>query len=128
MVPNIDNKINIFLKIIKKIVDPPPPPFVAKADTIATEHYFTPYYAHALVSIQSNNTGPRVKVTNSITIDPQQVGLLYLGIPPAATEIHVFAAFKNSSLITVGQICGDVCQAIFTKNHFKSCILTKHQS
>ena len=42
-----------------------------------------------------------------------QVGHIPLALPPATTETHVFAAFKNASLISVGQLCYDGCQVIF---------------
>ena len=48
-------------------------------------------------------------------MDPEQVGHLTLTLPPAAEETHVFSAFQNASLISVGQLCDDDCQAIFNK-------------
>ena len=63
--------------------------------------------------------GPRVRLPENITMVPEQVSQLPLALPPTATETHVFLAFKNASLISVGQICNDDCQAILTKNHFK---------
>ena len=58
-------------------------------------------------------------------MDPEQVGHLPLALPPAATETPVFSVLKNESLISVGQLCDDVCQAIFNKNPFKSWIKIK---
>ena len=52
-------------------------------------------------------------------MDPEQVGCLHLALPPAATETHVFSEFQNSSLISVGQLCDDDCQAVLKKKNFK---------
>ena len=48
-------------------------------------------------------------------MDPEQVVHLPLALPPAAIEIHVFSALQNESLISVGQLFDDDCQAIFNK-------------
>ena len=48
-------------------------------------------------------------------MDPEKGGHLPLKLTPAATETNVFSAFQNASLISVGQICDDECQAILNK-------------
>ena len=98
---------------------------MAKADTRATAHYLTPYDSHALVNLQPTTMGPQVRLPDNSTMDPQQVVHLPLSIPPDVTETHVFSESQNASLISIGQLCDDGCQAIFNKNHFKSWILTK---
>ena len=88
---------------------------MATADKVAIADYFTPADSHASVIIHPTSMGPRVRLNDNSTMDPQHVENLPLELPPAATEINVFAALKNSSLISVGQICDDGCQAIFKK-------------
>ena len=72
-------------KTIKIVVDPPPPPIMAKADTGATTHYLALDDAHVLVNIQPTKMGCRVILPDNITMDPQQVGHLPLALPPDAT-------------------------------------------
>ena len=80
-----------------------------KSENVATEHYFNKSYYRALVNVQTTNMGPQVRPSDNITMDPQQVAHLPLALPYAATETHVFVALQNASLISVGQLCSDVC-------------------
>ena len=50
-------------------------------------------------------------------MDPEQVGHLPLSPPPAAIETYVFSALQHASLISVGQICDDDCQAVVNKKN-----------
>ena len=63
---------------------------MSKADTIATAHYLTSADYHALVNIQPINMVTQVRLSDNITIDPQQVVHSPLSIPPAAIETRVF--------------------------------------
>ena len=125
MTSNIYNQINLIWKTVKIVVDPPPPHILAKADTRSTTHKFTPAYVHSLVNIQPTNMVPRVRISLNITLDPQQVGHLPLALTYPAIETHNFAAFYNSSLISVGQLFDDRCQAIMNKTSFKFWIYLK---
>ena len=80
-----------------------------------TAHYFTQSDAHALVDAQPTKNGLRVRLPNNSIKDPDKVGHLPLTLPPAEKETHVFSASQNESLISVGQICDDDCQAILYK-------------
>ena len=50
-------------------------------------------------------------------MDPEQVGHLPLALTPSPIETHVFSAFQNASLISVGHLCDDDCQAISNKTY-----------
>ena len=115
---NIDHQIN-FLQQTNKIVADPTPQIIVKVDNGATAHYFTQADAHALVDVQPKKMGPRVRLPDNITMDPEQVGPLPLTLPPSETETHVFLSFQNESLISVGQRCYDDCQSIFNKKSFQ---------
>ena len=114
MVPNKDHKIFFFQQTNKIVVDSPPK-IMAKSDTVATVNYLTQADAHALVNFQPTNMGTRVRLPDNRTMDPEQVGHLTLPLPPSATQTCVFSALKNASLIPVGQVCDDGCQAICNK-------------
>ena len=58
-------------------------------------------------------------------MDPQLVCYLHLALQPSATETQVLAAFKNASLLLVGWIFDDGCQAIFKTNCSNSWTVTK---
>ena len=126
MVLNIDNKIDLIRKTIKNIVDPPPPPIMAKADIRATSHFFTPADSHSLGNIQITNIGPQNRMPDNSTMDPKLVGRLPFALTPAEIEMHVFATLKNASLLSVGQLRYDIFQSIFNKNGSKSWIATKN--
>ena len=115
----------IFQQKNKFFVDPPPEPILTKAETGATTNYFNQDYSHELFNVQPTNMGTRVRLPDNRTMDPEQVGHLTLPLPPSATQTYVFSALKNASLIPVGQICDDGCQAILTKNTFNYWIRIK---
>ena len=71
MVSNIHNKINLIRKTIKLVVDPPPPPIMANADTGEKSHYFIPADTHALVNIKPTNMGPQLRLHDNSTMSPQ---------------------------------------------------------
>ena len=112
MVPSIDDRINFIRKTVQIVVDPPSESIMDKTDTGSTVHYSTQYDPHALVDVQPTKMEPRVSLPDNSTMDPQQVCHLPLETPPAATETHAFVALQNASLISVGQLCDDVCKAI----------------
>ena len=70
--------------------------------------------------------GPRVRLPENRTMDPEQTGHLPLALPPAATETHVFSALQNASLISFGQLCDDDYQAIFNKKKLQ--VLDKNKN
>ena len=45
------------------------------------------------------------------------------GLPKAALEAHLFPALKNTSLLSISQLCDSDCEALFTKNK----VQIKHQ-
>ena len=95
----------------------PLPQIIEKANTGSTEHYFTQYGANSLVNIQPTNMGPQVRLLENSTMDPEEVVHLPLSLPHSTTQTHVFSALKNSSLISVGQLFNDGCQAILNKKY-----------
>ena len=116
MMLNTDHKINI-LQQTNKIVVNPQPQIITKADTRETTHFFTQDDAHALVGVPPTKMGTRVILTDNSTMELEQVVHLPLALLPYATETHDFSEFQNSSLISVGQICDDDCQAILNKKY-----------
>ena len=91
-----------------------------------TVHYFNQADAHALVDDQPTKMGPQVILTKNSTMKPEQVVHSHLTLPPAATQTHVFSALQNVSLISVGHICDDDCQAIFNKKNLQ--VLDKNKN
>ena len=91
---------NIIRKTIKLVVDPPPPLIIAKDNTGAASKYITPADTHETVNIQPTNIGPRVRLLDNSTMEPQLVRHLTLALQPAATKTHVFSLTK--CLITIG--------------------------
>ena len=61
--------------------------------------------------------GPRVILTEHLTMGPEKVGHLPLSLTPAATKTHLFSELKNASLISVGQLYDDDCQSILNKKY-----------
>ena len=93
MMPNTYHKINLIQQTNNFFVDPPPQIF-ANSDTGATAHYFAQADAHALVDVQPTKMGPRVRLPDNSTMDPEQVGHLPLALPPAVTETMYFRYWK----------------------------------
>ena len=125
MVSNIDNKINIIQKTIKLVVDPPPPPIIAKADTGATAYYFTQVDAHVLVNLQPTNTGSRIQLPDNRTVVPQLFGHLPLALSHSETKTHVFQPCKMPHycrLVSYVMMCA---KPFLNKYRFKSWTVTK---
>ena len=60
----------VFQQKNKFFVDPPPEPFLTKAETGATTNYFNQDYYHELFNFQPTNMGTRVRITENIKMDP----------------------------------------------------------
>ena len=94
----------------------PPKLIVAKADSGATNHYFTQHDAKTL-----NNYVPTIYLPNGDTITATHQGLLPCSdkLSHQAKITHVFDDLQTSSSISVGQLCDDKCKVLLDEN----CIL-----
>ena len=115
------NKINSF-KINKNVTNnisviPPSNISVVKADSGASSHAFAAKDKHCLENIRPLYNGPTCKLPNGQTITPKETGIIP-NIPELneeAKQAHIHPMIKNSSLLSIGQLCDDGCSAIFTK-------------
>ena len=90
---------------------------VAKADTGASKHYFTPMDKSILQDIKLLPKSSSIHLPNNHTIHATETGQLAIhpSITSIASKVQVLPQLKNSSLISIGQLCDDGCVAIFDK-------------
>ena len=90
---------------------------IAKPDTGASNHYFALRDAPALAKLTTVTDGPSVTLPNMSTITASKQGFLPLPntISSKGSKTHVFKDITNASLISIGQLCDDGCQATFDK-------------
>ena len=72
--------------------------------------------------------GPRVKLPDNITMEPQQVDDLTLALPPDAKEIHVFQNNKITLYYRLVSYMVVDANKFRTKTCFKSWIVKKNYS
>ena len=80
MMLNIDNKINLIWKAFKLVVDPLPPPIIAKYNIRALAHYSNSADSHEILNLQPTNIVTWVRLNDNITIYPQLVGHIFLSL------------------------------------------------
>ena len=99
---------------------------VAKADSGASTHSFSMQHIDHLTNIQTLKNGPKCKLPNGKFIQPKQQGELteskYLST--TAKKVHIHDEIKNVSLISIGQLCDDGCEAKFDKQKL---VVTKNK-
>ena len=90
---------------------------IAKPDTGASNHYFSAKDAPVLTQLKKVTFGPTVTLPDMSTIQADQQGFLPLpnSISPEGSKAHVFEDITNASLISIGQLCDDGCEATFDK-------------
>ena len=101
------------------VVPPLPLSVQLKADSGATQHYFTPQDAHILHNKHQTLFGPTVQLPDGAQLQPTHVGHLPLPhskLSNQATTAHVFPGLNNASLLLLGQLCDDNCIAILDKH------------
>ena len=87
-----------------------------KLDSGATGHYIRPAEKHALINIQQE-PGPQVLLPDGTSLNATFSGNLPIpGLSPIATKGHVFNNLSSASLLSVGRLCDDDCEVLFTKN------------
>ena len=89
-----------------------------KADTGASKNFVRDTDVSFLTKVNSLQHGPIAKLPNNNTIQAKRQGLLPFSkhLSTAATSALVFPDLKNSSLLSIGQLCDDNCLAIFGKH------------
>ena len=88
----------------------------AKPDTGASNHYFAASDALVLTKLSPNPHGPSVTLPDMSTIYAEQQGFLPLpSLSKEAKRTQVFSAITNASLILIGQLRNDGCEAKFAK-------------
>ena len=88
-------------------------------DTGITGHYLVPSVRQYCTDIQTTYTGPSLRVENGTNIKS-----LTRATTPFSAKLsqesqvgHIFDNLKYGYLISIGQVCGNDCVAIFTKYH-----------
>ena len=99
----------------------PQPHIIAKADSGASKHSFTPRDAQVLTSIETVTNGPRVNLPNGTIVQVTQSGTIpmHSSLTSTATKAHVFPAITSAFLISIGQLCDDGCTIVLDKNTLK---------
>ena len=95
-----------------KILSPP----LLKADTGASATFIKPTHANYLQDLSTTVNGPRVHLPNNTVLRPSHSGILSLNDSPRI-HTYVLPEMTNESLLSVGQLCDQGCQAVFTKNN-----------
>ena len=91
---------------------------ILKADSGATQHYLKQEDSVILENYTKINNGPTVSLPNNTTIQATHRGTLPLpsAISTAAMTAHTFPHLKNTSLLSIGQLCDDDCVAVLDKH------------
>ena len=102
------------------------PPVIAKGDSGASRHYIRPQDAHILSEIKNFTSNP-VTLPNNTTITPSHKGVFQISnkLSTDAQQATVLPHLKNSSLISIGQLCDDDCNVELTK---KELIANKNET
>ena len=87
-------------------------------DSGASSHYLRPDDAHCATKITRNTNGPTVTLPNNSTITADRLALLPLSsqLSPLAQQAHVLPQLKNTSLLSIGQLCDDNCAVVFRRD------------
>ena len=110
---------NILLKSsnIQHIIDSTvnPTTVIAKADSGASNHYWMIKDQHILQNIL-HRIGPTVFLPNNNSITSNASGKLPLSnLSEDSKKAHILPGLKNSSLLSLGQLCDDGCIVHLTK-------------
>ena len=99
----------------------PPTPttnIVLKADSGATRHYFSQQDSHILQNKFKVKNGPQVKLPTN-----EKIQATHNGIIPWTNDLtykaklaHVLPHIRNSSLLSLGQLCDDNCDVWLSRN------------
>ena len=94
--------------------------FVLKADTGASQHYIKYTDKKYLTNYSVIKTNQTIMLPNGTQIPSTVQGHLPLpqSLNQSTTLAKVLPALRNTSLLSIGQLCDDHCIAIFQKNKF----------
>ena len=89
---------------------------IAKGDSAASSHYWRPRDKRALNDIEIY-LGPSVLLPNNELISSTEKGQIPLSalLSKAAKTASILPKLESSSLISLGQICGDGCAILLDK-------------
>ena len=94
-----------------------PSEIIAKADSGASNHYWMIKDKKILLNLM-HSLGPTVYLPNNTSIKSNEHGFLPLTtLSKRAQKAHILPGLKNSSLISLGQLCDDNCVIKLTKSH-----------
>ena len=89
---------------------------IAKADSGASNHYWMVKDKGILLDLMKQ-LGPTVYLPNDEAIQSKQHGFLPIkSLSRAANKVHILPGIKNSSLLSLGQLCDDGCLVNLTKD------------
>ena len=118
------NKLKITLNHMASLKLPPVinnNSIVFKADSGASKHYVRIKDAHALTNMTDVTAIRKVVLPNNDTIAVTKQGILPMnhGISPAGRKASVLPGLKNTSILSLGQLCDDNCTIALTKCDMK---------
>ncbi len=89
-----------------------------KADTGTSHHYFKSSDARVLRNIRPISNGPSVLLPNGDTLQANKQAFIPINnnLSLQAQCTYIFPGLENSSLLSIGQLCDDNCQALFDKH------------
>ena len=89
---------------------------IAKLDSAATNHYITENDKGCLSAIRSYS-GPSVTQPDCTQLSPSEQGQLLLSnkLSKTMTKATILPEIKSSSLVSLRQICDDVCTVLFNR-------------
>jgi hypothetical protein len=91
----------------------PSPPIII--DSGATGHFFK--ISGNLLGIKPTTNGIAVSLPGGAHIKSTHTGTLPVhGLPLSACRAHTCPSLKSHSLLSIGQLCGRGCKAVFTHN------------
>ena len=96
---------------------PPNTSHYIKADSGASSHSFCENDKNVLINIKKIHDGPNCKLPDGSLIKPQELGEIN-GLNELSKEgkkAYIHPMLKNTSLLSIGQLCDDGCTATFDK-------------
>ena len=117
---NLNSKLK--LNFTSKLVIPPNSNFLTfKADSGASKHYVRETDMKALTQISNEHNNRRVILPNNEKINVTKRGILMLNnkLSMKGKEASVLPNLKNTSLLSLGQLCDDNCEVWLNKKSLK---------
>ena len=87
------------------------------ADTGSTGHFIMPEHQHVFQVAPTPAIKPiTIHMPNYTTIISTHKGNINLPLNPKATKAHLVPQLKTGSLVLIGMLCGNGCEATFKKD------------